>query len=197
MPPGFPRRQIAGILQQHLSWITRQLAQIHPAEDSLPQQLSLPCLQRSWVVEVARSDSGQSRLEECDGILKLNLLQAADYKPLLQHWLRVQAQQFLPQRLQQLAAEHGFHYARCQIRSQKTRWGSCSNRGTISLNDRLLLASGDTVDYVLLHELAHTEHPNHSPAFWRRVAHTGVDAKRHRQLLHQLSRQMPSWAVVR
>lgn len=64
----------------------------------------------------------------------------------------------------------GVNYDRLQIRNQKTRWGSYSPRtGTLSLNFRLLMAPSDVVDYVIVHELAHAEHPNHGPRFWRLV----------------------------
>jgi len=63
------------------------------------------------------------------------------------------------------------HYEQIQIRNQKTRWGSYSPRtGTLSLNFRLLMAPPGVIDYVIVHELAHEEHPNHGSRFWRRVA---------------------------
>jgi predicted metal-dependent hydrolase len=62
------------------------------------------------------------------------------------------------------------NYEQIQIRNQKTCWGSYSQRtGTLSLNFRLLMAPPDIVDYVMVHELAHAEHPNHGARFWRLV----------------------------
>ena len=64
----------------------------------------------------------------------------------------------------------GVDCAQIQIRNQRTRWGSFSQRtGTLSLNFRLLMAPPDVIDYVIVHELAHADHPNHGSRFWRLV----------------------------
>jgi len=78
-------------------------------------------------------------------------------------------QHLLFDRLKELAAQHGFRYGRAGIRNQKSRWGSCSTRNHISLNIHLLTLPGHLRDYVILHELVHTEHKNHSRAFWVRL----------------------------
>ena len=77
-----------------------------------------------------------------------------------------EARQKLTERLNFLAAKHGFTYNRVFIRDQKTRWGSCSHKNNISLNIKLLALPEELMDYVILHELAHTRVMNHSAAFW-------------------------------
>ncbi len=81
----------------------------------------------------------------------------------------IDGQNRLFQRLQELAGRHGFRYRRVAFRNQKTRWGSCSSQNNINLNIHLLMLPGHLQDYILLHELVHTEHKNHSPAFWARL----------------------------
>jgi len=76
----------------------------------------------------------------------------------------------LPRRCQELAAKHGLAISRVIIRNQRTRWGSCSTRGGISLNWRLVQMPPGVSDYVILHELMHLKQPNHSRKFWREVA---------------------------
>jgi hypothetical protein len=84
--------------------------------------------------------------------------------------LRRQAARELPQRLAELARLHGFTVMAVSIRNQRTRWGSCSPTGRISLNWRLVQVPPDVRDYVLLHELTHLRHLNHSARFWRELA---------------------------
>lgn len=84
--------------------------------------------------------------------------------------MRARALEELPARCLELAAQHGERVERVVVRNQRSRWGSCSTRGTISLNWRLMLMPPDVRDYVMLHELMHLRQPNHSRAFWREVA---------------------------
>jgi predicted metal-dependent hydrolase len=81
--------------------------------------------------------------------------------------LRQRARTELPGRVRQLAARHGFTPGRVTIRDQRSRWGSCSPSGDISLNWRLVAMPDAVRDYVILHELAHLRVPNHSRRFWR------------------------------
>ena len=84
--------------------------------------------------------------------------------------LEAHARRELPARLLALAAQHGFAVSRVVVRGQRTLWGSCSRRrASVSLNWRLVRMPSSVRDYVLLHELTHLEHPNHSRAFWKRL----------------------------
>lgn len=105
---------------------------------------------------------GTERLKVADG--------AADLRPAIQKYLRQRAAQELPTRVMELAARHGVNVTRVAVGNQKSRWGSCSRRGTISLNWRLIQAPGSVCDYIILHELAHRRQMNHSETFWQEVA---------------------------
>lgn len=97
--------------------------------------------------------------------------------------LRREANAYLPRRLAYLAEQHGFTYAKVRFANQKGRWGSCSSSGTISLNVALMTLPLETIDYVLIHELAHTRQMNHSSSFWDIVANCMPDYKAQRKLL--------------
>jgi len=87
----------------------------------------------------------------------------------------------LSARLNQLAGKYGFTYNRLFIRNQRTRWGTCSSRNNISLNINLLRLPQELQDYVMLHELAHTKHKNHSREFWAEMDRLVGDAKKLRK----------------
>jgi predicted metal-dependent hydrolase len=103
---------------------------------------------------------------------------AEDLRPAVeQHLWRLAANE-LGVRLGQLAALHQFSVRRITVRNQRSRWGSCSRRGTISLNWRLIQTGEFVRDYIILHELAHLKHMNHSRRFWAEVARLCPDFKR-------------------
>ena len=95
---------------------------------------------------------------------------AADLRPAIERRLWQLAARELPPRVLELAAAHGFVVRRVSVRNQRSRWGSCSRRGTISLNWRLIQAPPSVRDYLIFHELAHLREMNHSVRFWREVA---------------------------
>lgn len=80
------------------------------------------------------------------------------------------AKEYFPKRVAYFQQFTGGTYTRITIRDQKTRWGSCSAKGTLSFNWRLMLAPPAILDYVVVHELCHLTHMNHSKAFWDAVA---------------------------
>lgn len=83
--------------------------------------------------------------------------------------LRWQSRALITPRLQELARKHGFSYNKLTFKKSRTNWGSCSTLGNINISVYLLLVPSRLVDYVLLHELCHTRHQDHSPAFWALV----------------------------
>ena len=107
----------------------------------------------------------------------------ADYRETVLGRLRRIAERELPLRTRELAAAHGIAVHRVSVRAQKTRWGSCSARGTISLNWRLIQAPPFVVDYLIVHELMHRREMNHSARYWKLVAAAFPDYRRAEQWL--------------
>ncbi len=102
--------------------------------------------------------------------VELHSMQPGVLPELLKAWFRQRAEERLPSRLKELATALGVAPAGVQVRAQKSRWGSCSSNGRISLNWRLVLLPLKLADYVLVHELCHLRHMDHSEDFWNLVA---------------------------
>ena len=95
--------------------------------------------------------------------------------PEVERELRGRAQRELPARLRELAVGHGLEVARISVRNQRWRWGSCSRKGRICLNWRLVQVPDSVRDYVMIHELMHLKRMDHSPRFWKLVAEACPD----------------------
>ncbi len=108
-------------------------------------------------------------------------------------WLREKAQHVLPPILQALSLELNLPFKSLTIRSQKTRWGSCSSRGAISLNYKLIFLKPELVRHVLIHELCHTVHLNHSSKFWKQVTRFDENWRCHHALIKRSENLLPIW----
>ncbi len=177
VPPRVRPREVEHFLAAHREWIENKRAQAlrnRPAPEAFPPaSLRFALTGESWRVHVA---GGAGRLRVADtsgGILQvLGTAAPASLRTALRRWLLRAAEARLAPRLESLAAATGVTYRRISVRRQRSRWGSCSVRGTISLNACLLFQRPEVVDYLLVHELMHVNHMNHSKRFWQAVETT-------------------------
>lgn len=126
---------------------------------------------------------GKNRLFTRSSLLN----QPTDLEIQLKKWLREEAKKILRERLDRYAAEMGVRFSAFSLSNAITRWGSCSVKGHIRLNWRLIHCDTDLIDYVVIHELAHLREMNHSPAFWAIVNAHYPQYKKARQELHRLA----------
>lgn len=177
-------KEARAFVQSRKAWIRRQLAKIDaevlPARSWLPGAL-VPIHGKDHPLLVTEQDG---RLVVRCGPLSIQANPGqADLRPLLESGLQRYAARFLPERVRELADTHGWQPSRITVRNQSTRWGSCSERGTISLNWRLAQVPPDVCDYVILHELCHLDHLNHSADFWNALARICPGHRDHEQWL--------------
>jgi predicted metal-dependent hydrolase len=152
-------------------WLERKLAEprSNPSLEKYfnkGRKVSLDNETRTVVISLDARPRRRSWSTKTEGELHLSLDPTAPTEVQLLSLLRSLAKDWLPPRVHDLAEYAGEEAEKVRVGDQKSRWGSCSSKGTISLNWRLLLLRIDLQDYVIFHELAHLRHMNHSPAFW-------------------------------
>ena len=201
IPPRFPRHQVPGLVAKHAGWARRQLARQSQLRQSvrLPAHLAL-AFDNSSTPVIYSADPLQVNYELFAELAAEKItIDATDYRERrrkLRSWVRRRAWQSFPALLGEISTQTGLGFNRLSIRSQKTRWGSCSIRGNISLNDQLLFMPAKTVEYLMIHELCHTRHLNHSKAFWGLVEHHCPDYRNHEQLLSKPHNRVPDWFLL-
>lgn len=162
----------------------------------LPERLALLATGESLPViytPTARKRIALHYVEHTSLTLSGAISDPADCQQALRHWLRGYAQVQLSQWLQQVSIETGLIYVSCRVKGQQTRWGSCSSRGTINLNEKLMLLPPEWVRYTLIHELCHTIEMNHSKRFWALVATFIPDYRQiHAEMKGAMGR-LPEW----
>ena len=108
-----------------------------------------------------------------------------DVKMTIREELRIQAKLYLYDRIEMLAEKWGFQFCDVKIQSSRTRWGSCSSKNNINFSLYLMCVPSHLIDYVILHELCHTVHHDHSPRFWAEMDR--VTGQKAQSLRHELS----------
>jgi predicted metal-dependent hydrolase len=204
VPERLAAQQIENFVARHRGWIERH--RCAPPADLVfpPARLELRALGETWHCRTAASPEGIAagtgpivRAHVEGGMLELQSATGVDaVRGALLDWLAERAGATLEPRLKALAAELAVTYRRVQIRRQRTRWGSCSVRGTISLNFCLLFQRPAVVRYLLAHELAHLTHMNHTPRFWELVAHYEPQWRELDRELLRGWKQVPAWVLV-
>ena len=207
VPLRFDQSRVPALISAREDWIREKLSQHAAARAEIdpgrqgrrPEQVALPALGREWQI-VYRDQSG-TRLRFVDDGQRLSIglpegpAHEVDDRLArrLQRWLRQQAEVFLQQRVSELSAACALPYRSVTIRNQRARWGSCSTAGDLSLNARLLFCPPTACDYVVVHELVHTIHPNHSADFWAEVGRVMPDFRSRMDVLGRVWLRLPDW----
>jgi hypothetical protein len=178
-PKRLPQGEIQRFVDEHAAWVEEKRAYLeaHPPPvkhryqsgehfDYLGQPVRLEVVNRSATRQPMRYLPASADSEAVFEVIKATQAQTRE---LLVSWYKKQARQRCTQRVAALAKQHDLKYSRVRISSARTRWGSCSSKGTLSFTWRLVMLPPEIIDYVVIHELAHTLEHNHSAKFWGRV----------------------------
>lgn len=184
--------QARAMAVQHANWLAAQIKKLSQTQAEPDWSEGTVVLLRGEALPLRVTKRAEGELEVGLGPELVKLTEGGDFsiKGIVQQRLWAVAKRELPPRVQQLADLNGLKVNRVTVRNQKSRWGSCSRRGTISLNWRLVQTPDFVRDYIIIHELAHLRHMNHSAQFWSEVSRICPDylaaerwLKTHRSLL--------------
>ncbi len=177
IPKRFSRRAIPEIIEAQRQWISASLADIDARTPERyrrwpPETLDLLACARQVELQYIASKSPATKINaRWVSASKIVLTASAEDRAAVASGiallLKAEAKSLLTPWINRLACQHNLTFKRLAIRGQRTLWGSFSSSGTLSLNYKLLFLRPEMVTYVLLHELAHTRHLDHSPLFWR------------------------------
>ena len=202
IPRHASQQEVLDFLTMQRQWIRRTLSKIRTstrvkksAEPFLTTSLHLGFFNTVFAIRyewqdvcwcAAKMDLQNPTITFSGNVLDVKLLHET-----LGRFLINTAEQHFPAMLDELSAKTGIEYKKYSCRLQYGRWGSCTTRGHISLNAQLLFFPPELVEYVMIHELCHLRHMNHSPAFHAEVAQHLPDWEVRRHVLQERGRKLP------
>lgn len=203
-PKGLDEQQVVELVIGKRDWIAAKLDQFeevkHLLDDKVsarPEAFGLPALAETWRIEylLTKGKTVGARTDQQGRILVYGAVADDERcKAALRRWLARRAKETLTLWLESLAAESGLHFSRAIIKNQRTRWGSCSADGVISLNAKLLFLPPKLVRYVLMHELCHTLEHNHTSRFWTHMRQFEPKTDLLHGQMRDAWKQVPVWA---
>ncbi len=196
-------RAVEAFVREHRDWIHRTRAsfaeQHQPEPFRLPTRIALPAIGKLFgAVYEPDESSAKVRYRQTGDIVRLSGATGDDDACVeaLKRFLAATAREHFEPALRRLSAETGQPFKRIQVRGQKTCWGSHSSSGTISINYCLLFLTPALVRYLMIHELCHARHMNHSPGFWALVGRYEPGYRRLDKRLSDAWRDIPTWVGI-
>lgn len=200
IPKGTREDQWLGFVLSKKQWIEKKLEksaaqQLSPGltKTNFPSTIDLLCNRKKYSITFRKGTQNKNRLVGESLTLVCKSSAEKQLFKNLRRWLTKQARDEFTKRLNEIATANGLEWNRLSIRGQKTRWGSCSAEGNLSLNFTLLFLPSDLVNHVLLHELVHTKELNHSHRFWALMKKFDPDCTLQRTELKKAGQLLPGW----
>ena len=204
LPHGYNKKHLPALLLRYDAWIKKVAERIEehrPAplpitDNGLPYTIEFLHIDETWSVEYNNKGRRVLDIEDDSGKrlrLSADVHEAELGRRQLLAWLKLQAQKHLIPSFQKLAEAHDFKYAEALVRLQHSRWGSCSFHRLITLNTKLLFLPDYLVHYIMIHELCHTVHMNHSKAFWALVSRHDPLWRTNNAEMRSAWKYVPAW----
>lgn len=205
LPKGCPKSKVKEVLWAERGWIAEHREQIEeaarqgPRREILPDVIEFLCIDRRFTVtyEPQKTETPSLYMPDADTVTVQADpgTEAEICCQLLQSWLKNRARQVLVPLVWGLSTVHNLPIAKVQVRLQKTRLGSLSTSGTLSLNSQLMFFPPELVQHILLHELCHIRHPNHGPGFKALLSSLSDHSTRYEREMKSRYRELvPFWA---
>lgn len=184
-------------VEKHMISYLKKVEKLKSIPLSLPTSIYLKSINRKWNIHYKNLTSAGVTLKTTEDklIFSRKSIEFESFKVCMKKWLKRFAPQILTPWLKQTAMECDLTYHKTSFRGQKTLWGSCSSNKEISLNYKLLFLPPALVDYVLVHELCHTKHMNHSKRFWQLVSRYRPDYRELDKRLKEADQYVPDWLL--
>ncbi|WDR07196.1 SprT family zinc-dependent metalloprotease [Devosia rhodophyticola] len=195
LPPHGRWADAEAFLRRQTNWLAARLPRAAAPVSFLPGAI-IPLRGRDHLIAASGKTRGRVELlEEGDALTLMVPGDPAHQARRLTDWLKQEAEIDLKRQTMVHAANLGVTVRALRLRSQSTRWGSCSSAGNLNFNWRLILAPDYVLDYVAAHEVAHLVEMNHSAAFWATVSKTLPDMERGRTWLKANGRQLMAYGI--
>lgn len=178
MPPAVLYRDAIRFVESKTDWIIKQQSKVQAGLTIFAPESCFKTKFHQLSITIGNTDRVYNRVG--NGVIQIFIPEKVNHElPKVQDFIkktlidvmRWEAKIYLPKRLKELADKHGFRFQDVSIKNTKTRWGSCSSANNINLNLHLMRVPEHLIDYVLIHELAHTVVKNHGEKFWLLLEH--------------------------
>jgi len=192
VPRGYPVEKLPRIIEEKQKWILSRLSRYeeHLASQPYREKMNgdnIPFMGHNLKLCLTAANTENNIVTLQGQSLFVTFIEKESIDNLIKSWYRAQAVRYIGERVAELSARCDVSCKKVTIRNQRTRWGSCSQKGNLSLNWKLIIAPPDVIDYVILHELLHIKEMNHSKRFWKLVDKYCPSWRDHRKWLRKAS----------
>ncbi len=179
-------KDVLSFVQNNEEWIWQQQRKMESRRNRIDKNSEIKTKLHQVIFVLGEKHNIETKKDVVRiSVTDFNSDKSQDYiEDVLTQIYRFEAKKILPPRLQYLAEKHSFKHQKVTIRNNKRNWGSCSSKNNISLNLQMMKLPDNLIDYILLHELAHTEIKNHGEKFWEKL--NSITDNRARELAKQV-----------